>query len=175
MGTWDRPVLRGWRRPGEDSWLWRSFERSTEEKGHVIWHPALSVYFGAGQCWVREHEDQGSPGLDIEYLVATNFWTALAFAPRDLFCSVPYEPNDLECGFGLEDWHWNCETIARGWTHRKVPGTIHFIRQRRDGLLAKTVKMGALVRPSSLFLKRPRGRGPDPRGSGGRGRSGDIG
>ena len=135
-------------------WLWRAFACANAAP-RTIWHPALNLFFGAGADWVLAHEDQDSAEFDLDYLVAANFWTSLAFAPRDAFVSIPYQPNDLEHGFGLEDWHWNCETIANGWIHKTVPETVHFIRENQSGLTNRTATTGGVVRPTTLF-SRPR-------------------
>lgn len=114
-------------------------------------HPELNLYFGDGLA-LMPHVDSTLPSFNPLSLVKYNYWTALVFMARDLFADHEYCRTDLKRGFGYEDWHFNCETLAAGIHHRPVPGTVHFIRRKPQGsLLSRTVRSGSTIRPSRLF------------------------
>lgn len=119
---------------------------------NCIWHPEYSLYFGAMKAfWV--HRDQRF--YDLWALFFHNLWTALSFAPAKLYRLTPYQPNQIDRGFGYEDWHWNSETIARGHEHRMVPGTSHFIRLKPASLSQQTLENQCLIRPTGLWRLLP--------------------
>lgn len=85
-------------------------------------------------------------------LLHYNCWTALTFLPKELFAGHDYATTDLKRGFGYEDWHFNCETLASGIQHRPVPGTAHFIRRKPGGSQSQsTIRTRGLMPPSRLF------------------------
>jgi glycosyltransferase involved in cell wall biosynthesis len=135
------------------TWLAAAHSFARERAEPAVCHPELCVYFGEGAARIHFHVDQDSPEFSLSTLVASNYWTALSFGSRRLYQEHPFLPNDLDRGFAFEDWHWNCEVIAGGYRHKTVPGTAHFIRTKRDGLLAQSIRQACLVRPSRLFAR----------------------
>lgn len=137
------------------NWLSAAFAAATADPREVVWHPEANLYFGpAGNAHWLQHPDMDDADFDWTGLALSNYWTALAFARRDLLLRIPYSPTNLDSGFGYEDWAWNTETIARGVIHKTVPGTVHLIRMRPQSLVRRTSAAGALMTPTSLFRTR---------------------
>ena len=61
----------------------------------------------------------------------------MAFAKTSIYRRYPFKKNDLQIGFGHEDWHWNSVTLAAGHAHKPVPETVHFKRRRQGSQSAK--------------------------------------
>ncbi len=100
----------------------------------VVVHPRENYVFGRGiapEIWL--HPDMDEQRIDISFLKAANMWTQLSFAKADIYRKFKYRRNDIDRGFGFEDWVWNFETVAAGVTHLAPEGTIHFIRRKSTG------------------------------------------
>jgi hypothetical protein len=139
---------------GDDLWslnwlaeAWRLFAAAGPK---TIVHPEFDLFFGTSRD-ILVNVDQTDPSFDPEFLRYGNYWDALCLAARDTFLSVPYAARDLRAGFAYEDWHWNCETIAAGLTHRVALGTIHFKRHRPQSQTVEARSQRALARPTALF------------------------
>ncbi len=137
-----------------ESWIdaaFRMAERLGGERGRSVLHPSHIVEFG-NRLGIFEGCDGTDPGFDSLALLQGNYWTAMVFVAREVARAIPYEDSIVGSGFGYEDWHWNCETVAAGVVHRVVPGTAHFIRRKEEGsLLVAHTKARAVIRPSRLF------------------------
>ena len=133
------------------NWFADCVAMSQVHPGSVL-HPELVVLFDQWKAhsWQR---DQGHPDFDPDCLLTINPWNSCCFALREVFLAHPYltlRPG--ETGFGFEDWHWNCETLAAGHEHRVVPRTVHFVRRKRAGSLNLAhASTHALIPPSTLF------------------------
>jgi len=135
-----------------NNWLASAHAAAAAERRDVVWHPSVSMYFGmTNRLFV--HVDMEDSDFDLSMLAMTNYWTALSFASRELFLSVPYSKSRIDLQLGYEDWNWNCETIANGILHKCVPDTAHIIRERPLSLLRRTNAAQSLMSPSSLFRK----------------------
>jgi len=133
-----------------EDWLVRAHEVNRLSHCYVI-HPEVNVYFDQ-KTSLFYHPDQQQEDFDETNLIVENYWTALSFSRRETYLLIPYSPTPPLSGFGFEDWHWNCEVMARGFVHKVAPGTAHFIRvKERGSLLAETVSRNALMRHSALF------------------------
>jgi glycosyltransferase involved in cell wall biosynthesis len=85
-------------------------------------------------------------------LLEYNYWASICAAKRSVLVAHPYETTTREPGFGYEDWHWNCETLADGIEHRVVPGTVCFVRSKRTAsLLLSSNQQDRVLRPTRLF------------------------
>lgn len=116
-----------------------------------ILHPELVINFGAHAAY-GWHMDQRSNEFNINGLLTNNYWTSWNFSARDTYFECPYiTTRPLETGFGYEDWHWNCETIAHGYVHRPVKNTVGFYRRKQVSLVTTTTSTGAIIPPSRLF------------------------
>lgn len=134
------------------NWIARSVELIRNEGAHCICHPEMVLAFGGWNAYWWQVDQLG------EYyrrgaLLTMNYWNACAFAAREVFERCPYEVSRVgEAGFGFEDWHWNCETIAVGYVHRPAPKTIRFERRKEGGSLNVAHQLaGAVIRPSRFF------------------------
>ena len=134
------------------NWLLQAFACRQRDGGRHIYHPEVIVSFDAIQRYNFE-VDQRSDQFDVKNLLMTNYWCSCAFSDRQTFLDHPYVPKDgVDCGFGFEDWHWNCETVAAGIEHRVVPETAIFYRRKRSGSLgAADHQAFRIIRPTRLF------------------------
>jgi hypothetical protein len=83
------------------------------------------------------HVDSENGLCDLDYLNWMNYWDAMSFARTDIYRRYPFQKNDLELGFGHEDWHWNAWTLAAGIHHKPVTRTMHFKRSRSGSQMGK--------------------------------------
>ena len=118
----------------------------------TIYHPEYVVNFGLQNSYARQVsriDNRNKLGLFWD-----NWWCAWSFAPRSVYEQIRYSANDLDrSGFGFEDWHWNCETIAAGFAHDIVPHTVGYYRRKRHGLLQSTLGKQALPRYTRMFSR----------------------
>jgi glycosyltransferase involved in cell wall biosynthesis len=132
------------------TWLYEA-HTFLKTKEDIVAHPEYSIYFEAENvAWRQRSSSSGRPLADlIEY----NYWTSICAAKRDLFLKHPYEATIQGPGFGHEDWHWNCQTLASGVEHAVVAGTACFVRKKKRGgsLSLKAMQHNRIVRPTRLF------------------------
>lgn len=124
---------------GDDLWSYNWLTEAYKLVAHrpdVVGHSHCNIIFGeAKNIWW--HVDSEGPLFDPLYLEWGNYWDALTFARTEIYRRFPFKANNLDVGFGHEDWHWNCETIAEGFAHKPVPNTVHFKRRRSGSVSAK--------------------------------------
>lgn len=140
-----------------DDYLSRDFivrcaENMHENGGKTILHPELVVVFGEQNAlWWQQGDDD--PSFDPACMLVCNPWNSCCFAERSIFERVPYQlARPGESGFGFEDWHWNCETLALGYHHRIAPGTVHYVRKKGSGSLNMAhASHDALIPATRLF------------------------
>ncbi len=134
------------------NWLTQCLSLIKREGDSRIYHPALMVAFDAWNAYWYQI-DQLDPNYQNDSLLSMNYWNACAFAARKTFIQCPYAVSRVgEAGFGYEDWHWNCETIAEGYVHRAAEKTIRFERRKSTGSLNVAHQgASAVVRPSKFF------------------------
>ncbi|MGN6100931.1 MAG: glycosyltransferase family A protein [Devosia sp.] len=131
-------------------WLSRSVETVRFYGERCIAKPELLVAFGDQTYWARQ-VDQIEDGFRPEALLMANFGSSWVTAARETFEECPYGATTRESGFGHEDWHWNCETVAAGYVHRLAIGTCAFYRRRLSGRLLSAERDALVVRPTTLF------------------------
>lgn len=136
------------------NWLVDSFLLAETLDGKFVLHPEYNLIFGCVESHIFKHVDMNCEDFELEDLYLRNYWTALSFAPRDLYISFPYKKNTIKEGFGYEDWTWNFDTIRAGVVHHAVKGTAHYIRKGKDegSLLEYTNKMAAVPRIHNIYL-----------------------
>jgi len=83
-------------------------------------------------------------------LLSTWHYCNNLFAHKSLFTRFPIEPYNHEEGYGSEDWHWSCETIADGCNRLYVPETVYFYRINSTKTSLGSVK-NLVLRPTKLF------------------------
>lgn len=143
-------------------WLSRAYASANDGNApsQAIWHPACLYFFserdfdrrsasttpdpGAeGHC--MSHCSILDPDFDRDVLFLNNLWSANVFARRSVYLRYPYRRVNRNCGFGIEDWSWNIETLWDGLPHLVVPETVHLIRMKgQSSLGAQNVGEGLL-------------------------------
>jgi len=133
-----------------ENWLAEALRQGRENPAYIV-HPDYNVYFGA-ERWILRHPDQRDAGFRASQLLVENAWTALCVARRETLLTIPYSHTPANSGFGYEDWHWNCDTIAAGSVHVVAPDTVHFIRLKTSGSRnAAALERSRIIRHSALF------------------------
>lgn len=136
-----------------ENWLAAAFEFSKKDADQTfVLHPQFTLYFGR-ELYLVEHLDSTSPEYSPLNLIICDYWGALSFVSSRFFLNGNrYLAIDPGNGFGQEDWHWNCETIAHGATHRVVPQTVRFARLKRENADSEADPQRRMVmRPTKLF------------------------
>jgi hypothetical protein len=135
-----------------ENWLLEAVRSVRENGPSTIVHPQWMIAFGTWDAY-WEQLDQTDPRFLPETLVSMNHWNACALARREVFAACPYVLARVgQSGFGFEDWHWNCETMAHGYVHRVAPQTFRLERRKAEGSLNVAHQQhAALVRPSTFF------------------------
>jgi glycosyltransferase involved in cell wall biosynthesis len=135
-----------------ENWLLRAHELNRLDRRYVI-HPEVCVAFDQ-KTLVMYHPDQRRQDFDEVNIIVENYWTSLCFSRRETFLQTPYIATPKSSGFGYEDWHWNCEVMARGFIHTLALGTAHFIRVKEGGSLnAETAMRNGLIPHSAVLEK----------------------
>ena len=111
------------------NWLVSAYRSCAAEPDSMVAHSEIIIVFGQ-KHQLYWHVDSCHPSFDPDFLRYNNYWDAMSFAARILYRRHPFVANNIDLGFGHEDWHWNCVTLAAGINHRPVPGTVHFKRRR---------------------------------------------
>jgi hypothetical protein len=133
------------------SWLWRAYEVAVQSP-KCVFHPYASLYFGEER---RLFLHGASTQLNPWTLAFHNPWTVTSFARRDTFLEVRFRETEFAKGWAFEDWHWNCETLAAGFTHDVVPKTCHFIRVKPLSQQSMSANLGTTLAPTLLFRGLP--------------------
>jgi glycosyltransferase involved in cell wall biosynthesis len=133
------------------NWLCDAFRYLRTRGREVVAHPEYQMVFEARNFLFRQISSVES-GFRFSNIIEYNYWDSVCVAAREIFLRHPYEETTGSQGFGFEDWHWNCETLADGIEHHVVPNTVHFMRMKRSGsLLTSTQLEQRIIRPSRLF------------------------
>jgi glycosyltransferase involved in cell wall biosynthesis len=133
-----------------ENWLAAAHAFATRDKRELVLHPQVSLYFGQ-DSFLFIHMDMEDDDFDLLSLSMSNYWTALAFARRDVCSAVPFRPRDLARHIGFEDWSWHLATISQGLIHKSVPGTAHAIRSRERSVVREDIAAKAFPAPTPLF------------------------
>jgi glycosyltransferase involved in cell wall biosynthesis len=127
------------------NWLAKAYLSNIDFPG-AIWHSECNITFGK-ESNIWWHIDSENNFFDKNYLDWGNYWDALSFGIRDIYCKFPFRRNDLEGGFGHEDWDWNRLTYTAGIHHKPVLDTIHFKRRRANSQMSRVYQSNSVVRP----------------------------
>jgi len=90
-------------------WLLDAYKQCQQHDKEVVIHPEYNVYFGDDSAHTMVHVDMESPEFEFEDLFRQNYWTALSFAAKSTYQATPFRRNDIDNGFGFEDWTWNVD------------------------------------------------------------------
>lgn len=119
-----------------------------------ILHPELVVSFGMYNAF-NWQVDQDGPYFSRQSLLIVNPWISAAFAHREVFERTPYAAcYPTSTGFGYEDWYWNCETVAKGNTHRLAWGAAYFYRRKFSGSVNENSRSLKAVIPKTRLFSR---------------------
>jgi glycosyltransferase involved in cell wall biosynthesis len=132
------------------NWLSAAYNMAESLEGNLILHPQYTVRFGTEHT-ILEQFDQGSPEAHTTNLLKKNLWPAANFTQRKTLELIPYQGIEHGSGFGYEDWHWNCETIAHHCLHKTVPDTALFYRVKQSGSRRQDDHLHSIIKPSRLF------------------------
>lgn len=135
-----------------ENWIVRCLESAQTAGARTIWHPELIVLFDGWHAISRQY-GQDDETFDRHAMLVVNPWNSCSFAHRDVYLAVPYElARPGETGFGFEDWHWNCETLAKGYHHAIAVRTLHYVRRKQSGSLNQAhARASALIHRTALF------------------------
>jgi glycosyltransferase involved in cell wall biosynthesis len=133
-----------------ENWIRDAFTCAESFNKEAVWHPELNLLFGDVEK-IFFHPDMEDERFDLATLAVTNYWTALCFVQRKVLLGIPYRAADYSKQIGIEDWGWNIEAIANGLMHKVVPGTLHAIRKKANGLSRLAAETNARPRLSLLF------------------------
>jgi glycosyltransferase involved in cell wall biosynthesis len=131
-----------------ENWLVLAGERmaKAEKDGErAIVHPEINwIFDGTNSVFVKP--DQGEVFFTPHYLYFANYYAMLCMASRKALLEVPYRCRDLKNGFGFQDWQWNIETMAAGWSHVVARDTIIFVRRRDMSVSVENVQNKTVIR-----------------------------
>jgi len=118
----------------------------------TVLHPEIIVCFGEGDSFHWQFHQLGKY-FAPHFLLTTNCWDSASFSKRSTYDNVPYSPcRTRETGFGHEDWHWNCETMASGYIHELALGSVYFYRKKHSiSRNMASIGLNAVIPPSKLF------------------------
>ncbi|WP_160153821.1 glycosyltransferase family A protein [Microbulbifer sp. ALW1] len=133
-----------------ENWIIKAMEIARKSNKYIV-HPEMNWFFG-GSNNILMKADQEEDSFDPMFLRSGNPWDALCLAHKDAYLSSPYCDRDLNTGFAYEDWHWNCETLGKGYIHKVAKGTIHFKRRREVSQNTQATSRKVLVRDTSILL-----------------------
>jgi len=134
-------------------WIKKGLLFLTSSGPESIVHPQVSQFFG-GESNGWQSPCMSDTHFPVTTLLMINVWTSAAMGLTKVFREFPYSARPSDGLFGYEDWTWNCDTIAAGYSHYVVPQTIHFIRRREASLSRTMMRSGSLPIPHGLTLER---------------------
>ena len=132
-----------------ENWLTAAHDFVRHSAQPVVAHSEMNVVFGTMRA-IWWHADSEAAGFDADFQRVGNYWDAMCLARRDVFLAHPFRKNDIQAGYGHEDWHWNNVTLAAGIAHRPVPGTVHFKRRRDKSQMELCDKGDVVVYPTTM-------------------------
>lgn len=134
------------------NWIYKAVRYLEESNNDVIVHPEYHIAFGAENLIWRQISSNDSNEFNAANLIEYNSWDAVCATKKEILLKYPYQTTTAGEGFGFEDWHFNCETLAAGIEHHVIPGTVHFLRKKKSGsLLGNTYEENRILRPNKLF------------------------
>ncbi|MGE6332033.1 glycosyltransferase family 2 protein [Stenotrophomonas sp. NPDC077659] len=133
-------------------YLQRHLDAAANAPARSVLHAEVVASFGKWDGFGTQI-DQRSMSFSPDMLLNANPWISAVFARREVFSEVPYvacRPD--QTGYGYEDWHWSCQTVAAGFEHLTVPHTAYFYRIKQAGSVnANSTAVQAVMPPSDLF------------------------
>lgn len=132
-----------------ENWLSEAYLHVNASPRFCIAHSQFNVIFGNERS-IWAHVDSEAEDFDPGYLQIGNYWDALTFGAREIYERFPFKKNELSSGYGHEDWHWNCLTLANGLPHQPVLNTFHVKRRRLGSQSNKANESDVVPWPTEL-------------------------
>lgn len=133
-----------------ENWLIDAYNLQEETNDEIILHPEYNITFGLGeQPRLWRMKDSFDMNEDILILLGRNRWCSGTFLKSDVAERIPYE-EAVGC-YGYEDWHYNCETRAKGIKHNVVPRSILFYRVRKGSTYSRHTGQNTTIKYTSAF------------------------
>lgn len=134
------------------NWIYEAFKYLEENKNDIIVHPEYHIAFEAENGIWQQISSNDSKNFNVKNLLEYNYWDAVCATKREILLRHSYKATTSTEGFGYEDWHFNCETLAAGIEHHIVPGTVHFMRKKKTGSLnLDSLQANRVIWPTRLF------------------------
>lgn len=131
------------------NWIVNALNLCKEDPQKTIVHSEVNVVFGQ-KSLLWWHKDSLENEFDPNYLRVANYWDSLTLGHKSIYAQFPFKKNELSVGYGHEDWHWNCVTLAAGISHRPAKGTVHFKRARVGSQMDKCQQNDVVIWPNEL-------------------------
>jgi glycosyltransferase involved in cell wall biosynthesis len=135
-----------------ENWLYDSFKLSLDEGQQSIFHPETIIHFDGNQLLVKAIESDDMDFL-AEHMWPGTLWNAHTCARREIYLEHQFPHFDRESGFGYEDWHWTCATLAAGVKHKVVPDTLYCYRVKtwKNSLYSDLANSDSILGRSNLY------------------------
>ncbi len=131
------------------NWLTEALSLCRTAPEKFIVHPEFTAVFDQTLA-LHCNPDGSEEGFDDEGLRLVNYWDSPCLAHRSVYERCPYPDQDIEGGFGFEDWRWAKETLEAGFVHRVAKNTIYFKRRRAGDLNREAATRDVIVRPTAM-------------------------
>ena len=132
-------------------WLYRAVEYLRRQDCDLVAHPEYHIVF-EGEAFIWLQVSSSSAECYVDDLLEFNHWDTVGVAKKEIYAKYPFESTAVDSGFGFEDWHFNCQTLADGIEHHVVPNTAHFRRIRGAGSRTDLDNgLHRVIRPTKLF------------------------
>lgn len=117
-----------------------------------IAHPAYIVNFGqVNYCW-KVASNEFDYSLDGYEFFERNLYASCVLASKETFELNPYVPS--KAGFGLEDWLWNANALAKGFKHVVADqAVLYYRRKSTESRNAYDEKHNLIAFPQELYSK----------------------
>lgn len=133
------------------NWAERSVFYIRYHGNKTIIHPEIVVSFGTVNNFCRQVDIEDDI-YDPSGLMAYNYWASWTSSRKETYKDIPYcDIPKISSGFGYEDWHWNCETVAAGYEHRLGAKTVAFYRRKGKSMLVNYTQSNVTIRETALF------------------------
>lgn len=134
------------------TWLKAAYEQAQKTDEYKVFHPQYVIGFGQ-ENFVAKYVGMDDKEFFLGNMLEYNCWNSVHFlTARVLLLENPFVKTPTDSGFGYEDWHWNCEVIAKGVHISVVPETCVFYRKKIQGSrLTEHDQNKVLIPPTKLF------------------------
>ena len=135
-----------------ENWLYSAYVQAAKASTPSVFHPEATIHFEGTKLLTKAIESD-----DLEYLKERMWegalWGPHTFASREIYIQYKFPDLKIEEGFGYEDWHWTCETLAAGVKHVIVPDTLLCYRAKtwKTSLYMDLLSQNVVLGRTSLY------------------------